>query len=868
MDNRDFRPPLIAERLLNYFLPDDMKNTAPGDFEEEYVDFVEESGRLRARIWYWSQVIKSIFLYLCNFFLRSTVMFKTYFKISLRNIKKNKITSMINIFGLALGISCCLIIFLYLQNELTYDRYHERSDQIYRISGTYVTSGEPIRFAPASPAIGPRLVEEYPEFEESARIFSIQTVLFKNHENNITNYESNIVAADPSVFSVFTYDFIHGDPETCLSEINNIVLTEELAVKFFGDGDPLGNVLDISGTDMKVTGVIKDPPQNSHLTIRGIVPFEILNERNRLNPSMYEILGFTYVLLQKDYDFNEFWDKWPDFYKRHCSADEVLYGQVFIPNFTKLTDIRYNATNFRADVPVGSRSYLYAFFAIGIFILALACINYINMTTAHAPTRAKEIGMKKVLGAARGSMIIQVMVESFIMTFIAFLISYIVLKLLFVFIQLEQLLGFNIVMSYLENPLLVACSGGLFLLIGFVSGIYPAFYITSFTPIKALSGVLKSGIKGLFTRRVLVTIQFSISIGIVVLMLFMNEQVDYMRNQELGFKKDNIVSLSLRGRDAAQAANSLKEELLKDTGVVQAGFGFNVPGRAGTGLYRFEGIDGIEEHNYNVFVIGQGYIETLGLELINGRAFDINNHPSDPGGAILVNEALVKDMKWDDPIGKQVTQGRFQATVIGVVKDFNFHSLHNEIDPLLIRMRGRPGGRLLLKIRGENIIQTMNHIEEAWGEFIPNQPYEYTFLDEEFGELYNEDQRQNELIKIFSTICLLISCLGVLGLSSFNAIRRTKEIAIRKVHGASFIQIILILFKEFFYIILAASILMSPISFVVTRLWLNNFAYKTDFNILFLIGTVFGSIIIAFMTAGYHSIKVAGANPIKWIRYE
>ncbi len=838
-----------------------------GDFNEIYNDLIEEKGRLRARFFFWFYVMMALPQYLKDLTIWSTAMLLNYMKIAYRNIKRHKGYSLINITGLAVGISCFLLIFLYVQNELTYDSYHENSDRIYRISSTYITSGEPIRFASSSPALGPRLKDEFPEVEEYVRILRAPRLLFRQQDSNVSFYENNIVVADPSIFNVFSYEFLQGDPVTCLDDPKTIVLTEVLADKYFGKENPMGKALSVDGEYFIVTGVIKSPPQNSHLTIEGIASFLNIPEGPRLYPSMFEILGFTYVLLPENYDFAGFTEKWPAFYEKYCAEDAALYGQVFEPNFVKLTDIRYGSLNFRFDVPVGSDLYLFAFISIGLFILALACINFINMTTAQAPTRAKEIGIRKVLGSDRQNLIFQILIESYFITFLAFASAYVIMKLSLLYIPIEQMLGFNIEMNFQENSLLLVSTLVLYVFISLISGLYPAFYMTSVLPVKALSGTLKSGKSGLFTRRVLVTSQFAISIGVVVLMLFVNDQVDFMRNQNLGFHKENIVSIQIRDRSVTEILPALMEEFSKYPGVISVTSGSNLPGRPSSGLYWFEGNEGTVEHNYSVFMVGYDYNETLGLEITKGRDFD-RSFTSDTSKAVIVNETLVKTMKWKDPIGKRITQSSFQAEVVGVVKDFNFRSLHNEIEPLLLRMRRRPGGRLIMKIEGRNIVHTMSLIEEKWNSISPDRPFEYSFLDEEFGRLYNEDQRLNKLIKLFSVICVLISCLGVLGLSSFNSIRRTKEVAIRKVHGASTYQIVRMLFREIFLLFLTASLIIFPVSLILINLWLENFAYRTEINLMLFLGTVIAGVLVALFTAGYHSIKVASENPVKRIRHE
>ena len=595
------KPPRLARWIVRRLSMYEHRFSLDGDLKEGYEVLVEKQGTRNAKLWYWSQALKTTCIYSIYMTRGYVAMIKNYLKVSYRNLMKHKGFSLIHICGLAMGMACCILIFLYVQNELTYDRYHENANRIYRVSGTYVTSGKPLRFAGASPAIGPRLKEEFPEVEDYVRIFRAPRTLFRHVENDIAFYETNIVVADPSLFQIFTFEFLKGDPATCLADPKNIVLTDELAAKYFGDEDPMGKVLRVGGDDMMITGVIRKPPQNSHLTIEGIANYSLLPENLRLNPSMYELLGFTYVLLPENYDFSRFHDKWPAFYEKHCAEDAEIYGQVFRPNFIKLTDIRYGSMVFRLDVEVGSKAYLFAFIFIGVFILVLACINYINMTTAHAATRAKEIGIKKVLGSNRRNLIFQILGESFLISFLSLIVAFALLRLSLMFIPFEQLLDYNVELNFLKNPYLVLGTLGLFLFIGLASGLYPAFYITSVLPAQVLSGTLKSGKKGLFIRRVLVTSQFTISMGVVVLMLFMKAQVDFMRNRDLGFKNENVVSIPIRDQSVIEAVPALKAELLKSPEIISVTTGGSVPGRTGTGLYMFKGKDGIEEHNFNVF---------------------------------------------------------------------------------------------------------------------------------------------------------------------------------------------------------------------------------------------------------------------------
>lgn len=865
------KPPRLSEFFLSKIFPDHGSLTTIGDLEEVYYDRLKESGPFRARLWYRTQVLFSLFVFFKNFIQWGVIMFLRTLNFTFRLIKRDKFHYGLNILGLSFGVACCIVIFLFLQHELTYDRYHEKSDRIYRIYSTYLTSGEPIRFSGTSPALGPRLKEEFPEVEEYVRIVPQPQVLFTRKANDMTSYENDIYLADPSIFKVFSYDFIQGNPETCLNNPRSIILTEPLARKYFGNEDPLGKTLQANADNfLEVTGVIKAPPQNSHLKIDGIIPVKVVDPENKLLTwPMFELFGFTFVLLPENYDFVSFHDKWPHFYEKYCAEHGKLYGQVFKPIFQKLTDIRYDPTPIRGNVAVGNRSYLFAFFVIGIFILLLACINYTNLTTARSATRAKEVGVKKVLGSDRGNLISQLLSESFVLSALAILLAFVLVKVFLIAAPVEQLFGFMMQVNVLKNPVLLLSVLGFFVFIALTSGFYPALYISSIRPVRALSESLKSGKRGLAIRRILVTSQFVISLGVVVLMLFMYDQVNFMRNKNLGFNKENVVSFRIQGESTSEEIDSLRQELLNHPGVLSVANGWNWPGRPSTGLYMFEGTEGVEEHNYYVMFSGFDYLETLGLELVSGRDFD-RSHSSDQNNAVIVNETLVKELKWKDPIGKTITQfDFFKGQVIGVVKDFHFRSLHNTIEPLLIRML--PAFRdtaVILKIDGQNTLQTMGFLEDKWKEIAPNRPFVYRFLDEDFGRLYREDQRQNALMKLFATICVIISVLGLLGLSSYNAIRRTKEIAIRKVHGASATNIVGILFKEIFAMIVIAAVVICPVTLILRNMWLNNFAYRTGVNTFLFVGATVGAFIVSFVTASYHSLKIAHSDPAQTLKYE
>ncbi len=867
-------PPRFTERLLKRIFPDNGTFTTIGDLEEVYHSIAEEKGTGKARLWYSVQAFKSILSYYKNQCFWSIVMFKNYLVFTSRLIKRDKFHYFLNFLGLSSGIACCIVIMLFLSNELTYDQHHEKADRIYRISSNYVTSGKPLLYAITSPALGPRLKEEYPEIEDFVRVVPLPEMLFVHEDKRI--YQERIVLADPSILRVFTHPLLRGNMETCLKDPNCVVLTETLSRRYFGKEDPMGKIIQVENQgDLMVTGVMKNPPRNSHIPIEGIISFSTWDtDQQSLTWSMYEVFGYTYVLLPEKYDLASFYEKFPVFYEKYFKADEESYGQVYEPIFLKMKDIHYNTVGFRAEMPLGNRSYLYTFFFIGVFILILACVNYVNMATARSSTRVREIGMKKVLGSGKKDLIFQLLGESLLVSFIAMIFAYgaVLLSLT----TLNQRLELNLETGMLFDPVLIAAVLGLFLLIGIASGIYPAFYLSDIRSVTAISGGWNSGRTGGRIRRILVAFQFVISIGVVIITLFMNRQVEFMRSRDLGFEKENVISIRLRDNDVIPKIPAFKQDLIQHPDIISVATGIGQPGAPTTGLYKFEGRDGMEDHNFWVLWAGFDFIQTLGAEIVEGRDFD-PSFSTDRQKGIVVNETLVRFMEWDNPIGKRVTQGTHtDGHVIGVVKDFHFASLHNKIEPMLIRMirdpeDNMPGSvptQIMVRLKGQSLTDTLESLEESWSRFNPNRPFIFSFLDESFDRLYDADRRQNRLVKIFSYICIIISLLGLLGLSSFTSLRRTKEVALRKVLGASATQIVLIMFREIFFLIVVAIGIAIPVSLLFIDMWLGKFAYRTGISPVMFGAAAIGAILVAFLTASYHSIKVAHTNPADNLRHE
>ena len=802
------------------------------------------------------------------------VMLSNFFIFAFRLLRRDKLHSIINTIGLSAGIASCILIMMYLQNELTYDRYNENADRIYRLGIKVTSTDQSAAFPMASWSIGKRLKEEYQQIEDYVRIKPFSGVLFQYKEKVF--YEDEIALADPSIFKIFSFKFIYGDPATCLTEPGNLVLTETLARKYFGDQNPIGKILNLANKyDCDVTAVIEDMPPNSHMRLNALVAMAslavIAPDVDFFNLPLMEADCFTFLLVNEGFLLKNFLEKFKSFREKYIAAEEKRYHQKYDPIFQNIADIHYGP-KLRFDYPTGNRVYVYAFFTIGIFIMFLACINYINLATARALVRAREIGIKKILGAGRQHLVFQLLAESLIATLIALLIAITLVELILSTPFFNQLFKGSLTLDLLNTPFLLCGILGLWFFVGLFSGLYPALYFSSIKPVKALCGTLRYVRSESLIRRSLVTFQFMISIAVAAFALFMNVQIDYMRNRQIGFKKENVVSIKLHEDANFDKMPAILKKLHRHPDIVSITTAHNRPGQAWTGLISVEGKNGMEEHNFYRFLVNYDFIETMRIELLKGRDFD-ENLPSDKSSAVIVNEKLVEYMGWENPIGKRLTKGlpdepNFSGQVIGVVKNFNFHSLHHEIEPLWMSLQQKIGGSLIVRMKTERVANVIDALKENWKQIHPGYPFVYTFLDKEFDRFYDTDRKQNQLINIFSLMCIVISCLGLLGLTSYNTSRRIKDFAIRKIYGASAARIILMLFKEIFYLMLLASFLAIPLSLALIYMWIRNFAYQSDINALIFFITAAAALIIAFLTAAYHCIRVASASPVDSLRYE
>ncbi len=802
-------------------------------------------------------------------------MLTNYFKVGLRNLLRNKGYSAINITGLAVGIACAVFIMLYVQDELSYDRHHSNHDRIVRAESHFSFEGQEEYAAPTSIPLGPTLASEYEEVLDFVRFQPADKTLFKYGEKEI--YIDRIFFADASVFSVFDHGFIKGSPDSALTEPNTMVITEKTAGIIFGEEDPIGKTVTTgSGTQLKITGVVDNVPLNSHLIFNVLYSMKTLEQlagAERFNAAepgnFWNVQLFTYLLLDRAESRGIILGRSGQFYKKYMAeiGDQIKGG--FSLMLTPLADIHLKSKLFW-DLPVGNIRFVYIFSLIAVFIVIIASINYMNLATARSAKRAKEVGIRKALGANRGLLVKQFLAESMIIAFISFLFALLLIELFFpVF---NELAGKEYDFSIFLTPVLFLEILALVLVIGIVSGSYPSFYLSSFMPVNVLKGSIRSGSGGF--RKTLVVFQFVISVFMIIVTLTVLQQFRYMKNKDLGFVRDNVIVAPLRGEGAMENISSLITELKKIPGVKAAASSSSSPGgEYSKVVFRVDGETGLREQALDWFFADYDYLDLMGMKIIEGRGFD-RDMGADGKEAFIINQAAAKKLGWgNNPVGKRMQFGigldgkaDRDGRVIGVVKDFHHASLHNEIGPIVVMLSEDHVRLVHIRLEGGGNEDVLSGIEKTWKEFVPSHPLDYTWLDDNLSEHYRVEQKLATIFSIFAGFCILISCLGLLGLSSFMAEQRTREIGIRKVLGASMADILSCMTGNFIKLVFLACIIACPLAYYAVQKWLESFSYRVEPEIRVFVFAGLISLLVALLTVGYQAVRSALTNPVEAIR--
>ena len=777
-------------------------------------------------------------------------------------------------------MACCIILGLFLHSELTYDRHHLKHERIFRIAAEVTNHGKVYRVAGTSAALGPMLSKDYPEIEAYVRfnfLFTGRGLEFR-YEEKAFDWD-NIYFVDDNVFDIFTHEYVYGEPEGALSDPSSMAVSESFAKKYFGDTNPIGKTVRSPVDSFRITLVFADLPENSHLK------YDVLMSYNSLaNPAHYDvergdfwsIPNYTYLLMPEGYQAISFEEIAESFYRRYIKEEGEAKSTSMKFWLQPLTDIHLES-GLLYDSPTGNKLHLYALLAVGIFLILVGCVNYINLSTARSARKGREVGMRKVLGATRPQIIIQFLGESVLFALIALVIGIIMVKLVFTFAPVNDLLGKQQLTSFSDQPVLLFWMLGLSLVTGMIAGSYPSIYFSSILPITALTDRSRSGKRTFRVRELLVLMQFIISVGVIASTLLMGMQLQYITNKPLGFEKENRVMIRLRGADLFENFAPLRNELLRNDRILTVSMTADKPG--GLIIVSFNQIENnegvMESQTVSGMRVGENFLKVMGIELSLGRDFS-KKLLTDIAGVALVNEAMVRKMGWVEPLGKRVNDRR----VVGVVRDFHFTSLHQQIEPLLIfRIKddfsevGPVWGSILsmtvlVHISGEHIFETLKHIEEVFLKFDPLHPLEYGFLDDTLDQLYFQEWRLILLTGVFSPVCILISCLGLFGLVAFTTEQRIKEIGIRKVLGATTFKIIIMITRRILFLVLGASGVASLAAYLAINEWLSGFAYRTHINPLVFVFSAFVAMVIAFVTVTLQSFKAAQANPVNALRSE
>ena len=862
------RPPHPAVWLACLCLPQADADAMLGDLEETYRALDRRYGQRAARRWYWRQVLRSIPHLILRTLYWSLVMMANYLKIALRHFKRQKLYAFVNIVGLAVGLACVILIARYIQYEGSYDRFHEKADRIYRIiqrqpGNNYLGNDYlSVTSAPLAPALG----ETFPEIIRTTTIWRTAALLGRGDQHF---FEDGIYAS-AAVFDIFTFPLRRGNPATALAEPNSIVLTASLAEKLYGDANPLGTILTYHTPQEEetytVTGMMDDVPDNAHFTFRFITSIRSnpyyrrdLEDNIRNNNSYH-----TYLLVREDTDAHRLQAKLPAFTKLYLADGGLDHPNEYY--LQALTDIHLHS-RFNFDIAAqGDITFIYLFSAIAAVILLLACINYMTLAVARSMKRAREVGLRKVVGAHRSQLVRQFLGESFLLTSLALVLALGLVHLLLP--AFSDLVERPLRMDYAENPLLLPGLLVLILLIGLLSGSYPALYLSSLRPAHVLKGSGALPSRKARLQRLLVIGQYTASIALIGGSLVIYQQLRYVENKEMGYDRTQVVTTRVRGPELADNYATLRAELLRNPNVVAVASSSALPIHvtSSTSVTGWEGGPDSEYLSIRRLIVDYDFFDVFGIGLAEGRRFS-RSFATDTAGAFLFNRAAVQAFGWDTALDKRFLFRDEEGPVIGVVNDFHMHSLHYPIEPLMIQLGTYWMGYLSVRIRSENRPETLAFLSETTRQFTP-YPVEYGFVDEAFDRLYRAELRLGEAFGYVTLLALLIASLGLFGLAAFSAEQRTKEIGIRKVLGASVTGIAILLSNDFLKLILWASVAAAPIAYAAANRWLDDFAYRIEIRGgEFLMAGLF-ALLVAVLTVSYQAIRAARTDPVKTLRYE
>ncbi len=783
-------------------------------------------------------------------------MFKSLLKTAFRNITNKFGYSFLNILGMTLGIASALFLILYVTHELSYDRYHEHGERIYRVQSHITETDDEFTWIVAQIPFAPQVIEDYAEVENFTRLFNFQRSLFMNGDIEFT--EEDVYYADSTFFDIFSYKTVEGSTDGALDNPHSIVLTETMAGRYFSGDPAVGNALKVGDEVYTITAVIEDVPDNSHILFDGIV------SRNSLPQQMGSWGNFgvyTYLLLRDGEDAAQFQEKLKEMYDLYMATIFESIGITIEYELMQLTRIHLHSDNAGEPQPTGSIQYVIIFSIVAFFLILIATLNYINLATARSAKRAKEISLRKVIGSSRRLLIYQFLAESTLLTFFSLVLS---IALLVIFLpQLNLLSGKSFSLDILGRPVAIISLLGIMILVGILGGTYPAIYLSRFSPVMVMKGVTQSGTsKGIF-RKVLTVIQFTISGLMIASTLVVMNQLDYLQNKDQGWNMDGILTLQLPDNEPASQMRLLKEKLLENPQIQYATLTSTGIGNGSSKvIFDMETSNGMESRGVNYVVVDHDFMETMEIQLMEGRDFS-RDFIGDTLTGVIVNETLAARLNWDEPIGKRVQLGdggRIMARVVGVMKDYHQTGMYNEVESLMLLYR-LENPIMYVRLAGANNQAALDFIGTQWEETFPGKPYEYTFLADDFREQFSNDRNRRAVFAGFTILTIFIACLGLFGLASYTTERRTREIGVRKVFGATIFRILRIIITEFVILVIISFVISIPLVWYLMSDWLQNYVYRYEMGPLVFIWTILLILLPTMLTISYQSYRAATANP-------
>jgi putative ABC transport system permease protein len=789
-------------------------------------------------------------------------MFTNLIKTTFRYILKHFSYSLLNIAGLTLGITSALFLIIYSANEISYDRYHDKADRIYRVSSKISEPDDQFTWIFAQIPFAPQVAQDYPEVEAYVRFIPMGRTLFKYEDKEFN--EDNFNYVDSTLFDVFTYKVLKGEVKTALMEPNKIVLTKTTAAKYFGDADPIGKSLKTDERTYEVTGVIEDVPYNSHFR------FDAVASRNNLPKELgsWGNFGvFTYLLFPENTDIKAFEKKIQGMYDKYMKSIFESMGIKIEYQLEPITHIHLYSNNASEPEPTGSIAYVYIFAIVAIFLVLIAAMNYVNLATARSAKRAREVGLRKVAGSDRGTIMLQFLAESVAFTLISLVISLVLLVLLLP--KFNELAGRTFDLHAVFSPLVLLTAMGILLLVGIIGGSYPAFFLSRFSPVTVMKGEITQGTAGSIFRKVLVIIQFTVSVVMIICTLVVFRQLHYMKNMDQGFDQTNVIALQL-DRQLNRKYPLLKQALLENKEIRYV-TSTTTPIGEGSGkvIFNVETDQGMVQKGVNFAFVDHDFIETMGIKMKEGRDFR-QDMPSDTLYAVVVNETFVKRMAWKEPLGKKVELGDsnfVRARVIGVMKDYHQTGMYNEVESMMLVYR-EFGNIIYVKLSGKNTKGTLDFIEKTWKDLFPDQLYTYTYLTDRFKGQFKADEKRGLIFTLFTLLAIFIACQGLFGLASYMVEQRTKEIGIRKVLGANEGSILKLIAKEFITLSGIGILIAVPIAWYFMHNWLKNYVYRIHIGVILVLAAALITIIITFITVSYKAYQASVMNPASSIKTE